>query len=167
MLHSFPDNPELAFFDHPGTQRAAELCAARLAERYKDHWRSPKSVVSCASSSENPEISDPDTTRPTATRTWEFIWPDGKCSNLIETVAPSGPPRASHDLLISNTFAFHPLFGTGHVLRTNGVICMFWTGGQTVEIVEQKNLCFLRLILAGERAGTPRQRRLAAAMTED
>lgn len=137
MLHSLPSDPYLAFFDHPGTQRAAELCAARLMERYRDNWRAPRSVVSCASSSENPPVLD------------------------------NGTERASHDLLITNTFAFHPFFGTGHVLRTNGVICMFWTGGSTVEIVEQKNLCFLRLVLAGERAGTPRQRRLAAAMTED
>lgn len=132
----FPSDPLAEFFDAPSAERSEELIQARFPERYKDRWRAQRTLESCASRSDNPVVLD------------------------------NGTERAMHDMLVSASFAFHPLYGTGHVLRTNGVVAMFWNR-EEVALVEVKNLTFLRVVLAGERAESPRKRRIAAAMLAD
>lgn len=133
---SEPEDVLSAFFDFPDAARHAELCSARLAERPKDQWRTPKAYVSVASSSDNPEMVDFDGT------------------------------RASHDLLVSATFGYHPFYGLGHILRTSGVIALFWNS-EEVAIVEHKNVKLLRPVVSGTPVQSRRKRILAAAMSKD
>jgi hypothetical protein len=117
------------YFDPPTGERLRSLCSSMLFEKYKDGWRYPRQETSAPSSSNNPHILD------------------------------GGKERALHDIMVSSTFGRHPLYGPGHILRTNGQIAMFWDG-ETVWIVEHQNVIFERVVL--NTATAPQRREVSA-----
>lgn len=109
------------FFEHPGALRAHGLCETLLNEnRDPNTWRSPAEVVSGAS------------------------WADPE---EAPKVFDSGRERLVHNVLVSNTFALHPMLGTGHVLRTDGRVAAFWNG-EMCRVVHLTNLKMLRVVVA-------------------
>ena len=114
------------YFDPP----TADVVGTLLNERGQDSsWRSPKRFLSGTTYSDaenDPRISDPD---------GEYIDSSGHAYRL------------EHNVLYANTFALHPLFGTGHVLRTDGRIAAFWNG-ERCYIVHLTNLHFLRVAVS-------------------
>lgn len=71
-----------------------------------------------------------------------------------EKVVDGGVERAEHDRLVSGTFALHPMFGPGHVVRTNGQIAAFWDGVECW-VVECGNLERLAVRLDQRTAAKP------------
>lgn len=75
-------------------------------------------------------------------------------------VFDQGRERAAHTGLVSASFGFHPLWGTGHTLRTDGQLALFWNG-EEVAIVEVANVKALRVLLASDKPPTQAERRAA------
>lgn len=106
------------FFDAPEPSRADALVRARTVDRPRFDFRTPKSAISKSVAGEERVVYD----------------------NLL------GYERLTHTILVSNTFALHPAYGTGHVLRTNGVSALFWNGEEVV-FVHVTNLQMLQVRL--------------------
>lgn len=115
------------FFEPP--QDPAEVVGTVLAQA-KGIWWSPMREISVASWGRDggPLIADAD---------GEHAFPP-----------PSDvSARFQHNVLVSNTFALHPMFGVGHIVRTNGTIAAFWCGGGSCHVVEVENLTKLAAVL--------------------
>lgn len=106
---------------------AEDVVGSLLNERKANEWRSQLREVSGAS------WSDPENA--------PMISDDGE--------------RQMHNVLVSNSFALHPMFGTGHVLRTDGRIAAFWNGERTY-IVHLTNLKMLRVVISQDKERSDR-----------
>lgn len=153
-----PDNPDDAYFDPPTPERAAQLCAALLKER-NNRWRTPRHYTSMPES-DGPDVTDPAPGAPTRWEHWIMTITGLDLYHEEYLVVPTGSTRTAHTGLVSSSFGFHPLFGTGHTLRTDGLLALFWNG-EEVTIVEAKNVTPLRVVLATAKPPTLRERRAA------
>lgn len=70
------------------------------------------------------------------------VWPQGEEQKVLD----GGMERIAHNALFSSSFALHPFYGTGHVLRTDGRVAAFWNGEGTY-VVHFTNLRALRIRL--------------------
>lgn len=127
------------YFDAPAPERATRLLDTLLNENVSTNWRSPRIEESVAEDTDGP------------------------------TVMVDGVEVAQHTKLVSASFAVHPMFGCGHVLRTDGRVAAFWNG-ETTKVVHLTNLRFVRVTVsrcAPKVRTSARDARVAAALAED
>lgn len=114
------------YFDAPCAERAATLLGTHLNERTRAQSQWRTPLVAVSIAS-NPDVKFSD----------------------------NGNVRAIHDTLVTASFFHHPRYGHGHVLRTDGSLAAFWTGGSEVLVVHWTNLKEERVVLDGP---TPQKR---------
>lgn len=121
-----------AFFEFP-SGRVDEIVGTVLAEYRQGPWWTPLTCLSVPTQS----------------------------GNEADMVVDGGVQRIVHEGLVSNTFALHPEFGCGHVLRTNGHIAAFWDGVE-IFVVGVANLIPLRVRLDSDREAVRAARQASA-----
>lgn len=107
------------YFDPPAAQRASEIVGTQLNEDAAGTVNSWRSPRHFISVAEDPEA----------------------------LMNDAGNLRPVHTKLVSSSFAVHPMFGPGHVLRTEGRIAAFWNG-ELCRVVHLTNLKFVQVTVS-------------------